>query len=366
MDINEELDEIAFRSYASYVEGKLLVSSLNLDKLVDLSTDMVVELTRVEMGCLMLFSEKTRELSIEACKGLKHKKIRKKAIIKTKNDVIKWIVEWKKPILLSELDKSGIKECFRTISEEIGYGIVLSVPLVAKGKLIGLFNLGEKESGKPFYKQDLQMLSTISGSITIAVENAKLYENLHKSYFSTVSALAEAIETKDPYTRGHSERVSRYAVVIAGAMNLPPFEIEGIRVAGILHDVGKIGLQEGILLKFAPLTDAEFNVIKEHPVVSARIIDRAEFPWEVKLLARHHHERYDGSGYPDKLKGEEIPLGARVLAVADTYEALMADRPYRRGFPKEKALKIIKEVTGTQLDPEIVKVFLNLAEKEEI
>ncbi len=364
-EINEELDEIAFRSYAGYVGAKILTSSHNLNELIDMSTDMVVELTRAELGFLMLFNEKSRELIVESCKGLKQKQIKKKAL-KTKKDVVKWIVERKEPILLSELDKPGVKEFFRAISEEIEPGIILSVPLVVKDRFIGLINLGVKESGKPFYKKEFQMLSLMSGNIAFAIENTKLYKRLLESYFSTVSALAEAIETKDPYTRGHSERVSMYAANIARAMNLTESEITGIRVAGLLHDIGKIGLQEGILLKFAPLTDAEFNVIKEHPVVSARIIDRAEFPWEVKSLARHHHERYDGSGYPDSIKGEDIPLGARILAVADTYEALMADRPYRRGFPKEKTLEMIKEAAGTQLDPEIVKVFLDLVEKVEI
>lgn len=365
-DIQKELDEITFRSYAGYVGGKLLASSLNLNKLNAMSIDMIVEVIRVELGFLMLFNEKSRELSVESCKGLKQKLIKKKACIKTKKDVVKWIVEWKKPVILSELDNPGMKEFFRTILEEVEPGIILSLPLVVKDKFIGLINLGEKESRKPFYKKDLQLLSTISGPVAITIENAKLYEDLHKSYFSTVSALAEAIETKDPYTRGHSERVSRYAIAIAGAMNLSEFEIEGIRVAGILHDIGKIGLPEVILLKCGPLSDAEFNVIKEHPVVSARIIDSAEFPWEVKSLARHHHERYDGSGYPDGIKGEDIPLGARILTMADSYEALMSDRPYRRGFPKEKTLEIIKEAAGTQLDPEIVSAFLGLAGKGEI
>jgi len=279
------MDEIAFHSYAGYVGVKILASSLNLNKLIDISTDMVVELMRVEQGCLMLFNEKSGELSVESCKGLKQKQIKKKTSIKTKKDVVKWIVEWKEPILLSELAEPRVKEFFRAISEEIEHGICLSIPLVAKDKLIGLFNLGEEESGKPFCKKDLQMLSTISGTLAIAVENAKLYQDLLKSYFSTVSA---------------------------------------------------------------------------------RIIDRAEFPWDVKSLARHHHKRYDGKGYPGGLKGKDIPLGARILAVADTYEALMADRPYRRGFAKEKTLEIIKEPIGNQPDPKIVQVFRDLAVKEEI
>jgi putative nucleotidyltransferase with HDIG domain len=365
-DIEKELDEASFRSYAAYVGGKLLASGLDLDKLVYMATDMIVELMRVEFGYLMLFNEKTRECIVKTVKDTKEKPVVKKIRIKTKNDVVKWIANWKKPVLLSELDELSVIEFFNKISEEIESEITLSVPLVVRDNFVGLINIGEKESKGPFNQMDLRLLTTLGDYVAVALENAKLYEGLLKSYLSAVSALAEAIETKDPYTRGHSERVSKYATVIAKAMNLPESEIEGIRVAGILHDIGKIGLQEGILLKFAPLTDAEFGVIKEHPVVSAKIIEKAEFPWDIKPLARHHHERYDGGGYPNGLKGEDIPLGARILAVADTYEALLADRPYRRGFPKENALEVIKEAAGPQLDPAIVPVFLKLVEKGEI
>jgi putative nucleotidyltransferase with HDIG domain len=337
--IEKELDEISFRSYAVYVGGKLLAHGLDLNKLADIAADMFVELMRVELGYFMLFNEKSCELSVKSVKF------------------------------------------FGKMSEKIGLETALSCPLVVKDKFVGMINLGEKESKKAFSGKDLRLLSTMSGQVTVAIENAKLYEGLLKSYLSAVSALAEAIETKDPYTRGHSaeaietkdpytrghsERVSKYAAVIASAMNRSESEIEGIRIAGILHDIGKIGVPEGILLKFAPLTDAEFSVIKQHSTISARIIEKAELPWDVTSLARHHHERYNGSGYPDGLKGKDIPFGARILAVADAYEALLADRPYRRGFPKEKALEIIKEAAGTQLDPKIVPVFLELVEKGEI
>ena len=342
IDIEKELDETSFRSYAIYIEGKLLASSLNLKKLVDMVIDMFVELMRVESGYLMLFNEKSRELRVKAVKGLNQKCIGKEGRIKIEKDIVRWIADWKKPIRPSDLDELAIKEFFRAMIEKLGTEITLAVPLVVNDKFIGLINLGKKESKKTFTQEDLRLLSTISGHVAMAIENAKLYEGLLKSYFSAVSALAEAIETKDLYTRGHSERVSKYATAIARGMNLPESEIEGIRVAGILHDVGKIGVQEGILLKFGPLTNAEFGVIKEHPDTSYKIIEKGEFPWEIKSLARHHHESYDGSGYPDGLKGEDIPFGARILAVADTYEALLADRPYRRGFPKEKALEIIK------------------------
>lgn len=361
-----ELEETDFRSYVTYLEGKLLASGLDLKKLTDMCTDMFVELMRVDLGYLMLFSEKSGELSIEAVKGLKQEQVKKEDTLKITKDVVEWIVECKKPVLLSELDDLRIKGFFSRTSKKVGAETTLSIPLVVKNKFIGLVNLGGKESKEQFSPKDFQMLSGWSSNFAVAISNAQLHEGLLKSYFGAVSALAEAIETKDPYTRGHSDRVSRYASAMAQAMNLPESEIDGIRVAGILHDVGKIGVPEGLLLKFSPLSEAEFEVIKEHSVISDKIIEKAVFPWDVRPLARHHHERYDGGGYPDGLRGKDIPLGARILAVADTYEALLADRPYRAGFPKEKALEIIKEVAGTQLDPGIVSVFLDLVEKGEI
>jgi len=146
-------------------------------------------------------------------------------------------------------------------------------------------------------------------------------------------------------------------------MNLSEPEIESIRITGILHDIGKIGIPEGILLKFDPLTDAEFGLIKEHVIIGEKIIEKADFPWDIKSLARHHHERYDGGGYPNGLSRDDIPLGSRILAVADTYEALRSDRPYREEFPRERALEIIREAAGGQLDRKVVSVFLELVEK---
>lgn len=369
VDINSELQELAevsFRFYAAHVVGKLLASGLNLKKLSDIITDMFVELMRVDLGWLMLFDEKSQELTVKTVKGLKQECIKKDGSVKVKKDAVKWIVDRKIPVLLSELNEKPVKDFFHTLAKETGGRIVLSVPLLTKDSFLGLINLGEREFKKPFSQKDLRVLHTLSTYVVMAIENEKLYEGLFESYLSAVSALAEAIETKDPYTRGHSDRVSRYAAAIARAMNLPEFEIEGTRVAGILHDIGKIGVPEGLLLKFSPLTHAEFDVIKGHSVISEKIIEKAKFPWDIRSVARHHHERYDGGGYPAGLRGEDIPLGARILAVADTYEALLADRPYRKGYPKEKVLEIIKEVAGTQLDPSIVSVFLDLVEKGEI
>ena len=261
----------------------------------------------------------------------------------------------------------------------------INVPLVTKDKIIGLLLVANFKNAL-FSARDNQNLSALASHGAVAFENARLYENLRLTYFSIVSALTSAIEAKDPYTRGHSVLVSRFAVAIATEMNLSRSMVESIEIAGLLHDLGKIGVPEDILCKKEKLTNAEYEVVKGHPEIALKILGPVEFPGflgkdkgqdalpemtlrlfeladlsdDVKLMIFHHHERYGGGGYPRGIKKEEIPLGARILAVADTFEALTADRPYRKAFGPQEALKIVLQVSGEQLDPAIVRVFAKL------
>jgi HD-GYP domain-containing protein (c-di-GMP phosphodiesterase class II) len=237
-----------------------------------------------------------------------------------------------------------------------------------------------------FDSRDQQNLTALASHGAVAFENARLYDDLKRTYFSIVSTLTSAIEAKDPYTQGHSVLVSKFAVAIARAMNLSYSMIESIQIAGLLHDLGKLGVPEDILLKKDKLTFAEYEVVKSHPEIALKILGPVEFPHfvaeaakgqdrpemtlslfetadlseEVKLMIFYHHERYAGGGYPKGLKSDEIPIGARIMAVADTFEALTADRPYRKAFGVDEACKILIKVRGEQLDPRIVNVFLKL------
>ena len=166
----------------------------------------------------------------------------------------------------------------------------------------------------------------------IAIENAQAYERLKAQSLETISALAAAMEVKDPYTSGHSQKVTELAIAIAQKMGLPPEEVENLRMAGILHDIGKIGIPDSVLNKPARLTSAEMVMVEAHPVISAQIVGKIEALAHLVPIIRHHHEWYDGKGYPDGLKGEEIPLLARILAVADGFEAMTSERPYRRAM----------------------------------
>ena len=201
--------------------------------------------------------------------------------------------------------------------------------------------------------------------------NAHLEERIDKrtreltqSYLSTVLVLVAAVEAKDPYTKGHSELVSRYANFISREMGLPAREKETIQVAGVLHDVGKIAIDERVLLKPGPLTAQERRLIKAHPEKAVSILEKAKLPWDVIPIIKHHHEHFDGTGYPDGLKGKDIPLGARILAVADTFDAMNSKRPYRQAYPREVIVNELEQGSGSQFDPQVSGAFLKVIGKE--
>ncbi|MDP3730040.1 MAG: diguanylate cyclase [Candidatus Omnitrophota bacterium] len=192
----------------------------------------------------------------------------------------------------------------------------------------------------------------------------KLHKEANESLTESVLAFAKTIEVKDHYTGEHVERTVKYATGIAKALDLSPSEIEMVRQAAMLHDLGKIGISESILNKKAKLTDKEIEDIRKHPKIAADILRPIHVLNAIIPFILYHHERWDGKGYPTKLKGEDIPLGARIVAIADVYQALVSKRPYRKAFSKLKALKIIKEASGTQFDPHIVDIFLDVIKKE--
>lgn len=206
---------------------------------------------------------------------------------------------------------------------------------------------------KPLTRQEL--LTAVNARLSRAQE-IKLAQ-LHKAYEASLTALANAIDVRDPYTRGHVERVTAYAQAIAQQMNCRDSLIEQIRFGSILHDIGKIFIPNEVLLKSSPLTPEEWEKMKQHPITGAEMIKDIPYLAPAAPIIRYHHERWDGSGYPDGLKGEQVPLGARIVAVADAFDAMSIDRPYSNGRKLKESYQEILSCSGTQFDPQVVKAF---------
>ncbi len=239
-------------------------------------------------------------------------------------------------------------------------GSLICFPLKTASRVIGVLNLVRTKEHDFFSNLDLEIINVLASQASIAIENVRLYSNIRDNYLKTIRAFALAVEAKDEYTHGHSENVMKYTVVLAKHLGLPDHEIELVKYAGLLHDIGKIGISENILNKPGKLTVQEFEEIKKHPELGARIISDVPFLKSLVPMVLHHHEFYNGCGYPLKIAGNAIPFGARILSVADAFEAMTSDRPYRKSLSQEVAINILIEEQGKQFDPQVVKAFLEI------
>lgn len=239
-------------------------------------------------------------------------------------------------------------------------------PLKIRSKLLGVLSAFMCDGEGRFGERDLYYLSFMANKAASAMESLALYENIYNNLLATLYAFVKAIEARDPYTKQHSNRVTRISMALAKAMACSPEEQDILNVAGLLHDIGKIGIRDEILLKPGRLSREEFSIIQQHPIIGADIMDNLGLWHREKMIVRGHHERFDGKGYPDRLKGHDIPLLARILSVADVYDAIASDRAYRKRMEEEKILEIMYGGAGSQFDPDIIDIFRRLYESGEI
>lgn len=263
----------------------------------------------------------------------------------------------REPILVEDMQES---DRFLESEDDVRFRArsVLAIPLISEGEPVGVLNFGGDAREASFTPQDRDLVVTLGRHVAVALEKGQLVEGLKRTVADSIRALAGAIEAKDSYTRGHSDRVTHYSRLIAQSMGVPPLEIGVIVNAAILHDVGKIGVPEAVLHKPGRLDEEEFGYIQRHPEVGVEIVREIFAMADTLPIIRHHHERVDGRGYPGRVGGGDIPLGARILAVADTYDAMTSDRPYRKGLAAEVAYEEIERCTGTQFDPDVARAFL--------
>jgi putative nucleotidyltransferase with HDIG domain len=234
---------------------------------------------------------------------------------------------------------------------------VMIAPLSNKERTLGAVSIVFEQDEDFIRQQTLKLLYILSGFFSLSLENAYLFEDLKKSYFDTIRAVANSVEARDAYTRGHSNRVAEISKIIAAEMGWGRRDLEMIDWGGVLHDLGKVGISDSILNKPGKLTDEEFAIMKSHPSIGGQIIGGIAFLEPLMPYIAQHHERYDGRGYPAGFKGEEIAIQGRLLAIADTYDAMTSDRPYRKGLAAQIAYDEILKCTGTQFDPVLVRAF---------
>ncbi|HMQ35456.1 MAG TPA: response regulator [Chloroflexaceae bacterium] len=238
------------------------------------------------------------------------------------------------------------------------------VVLRSHDRPVGYLHLARRPEQPPFDAGERRLLGIFAGQVAASLDNAQLHQALKDQHRQTIEALAEAIDARDAHTYGHSRQVTRYAVRLAEVAGLPPERVALLDYAGLLHDVGKIGIRDYILLKPGGLSDEEFAIMRRHPQIGVKIIERVRGLRRTLPIIEAHHERWDGKGYPHGLAGEAIPLEARILAIADSFEAMTADRAYRPAMAAEEALAILLRGRGTAWDADLVELFVELIRRE--
>lgn len=349
MTYNEET--IVSSLHALHDLSKALNSSLDISMVEEMILHKTSKLMRSPKVLILLLNDKTKSLNIHNALGFEPSEL----MVHTFENIqpFEHCIVHKGSVItidevLSPADTEIRKICPRLFE-------MLFAPLEIQGKAYGL--LGVMGRKKNFSRIDLEIFCSIGSQAAVAMENAGLYAKLHSTFLHTAEAMAEAISSRDPYTGGHTRRVRTYALQLAEKLGLNAEEKNTLRLAAILHDVGKIGIDDAILRKAEQLTDEERLKMSSHPRIGARILGYVDEMKAVIPGVLHHHEWFNGSGYPDGLAGEQIPLQARIIAIADAFDALTTDRPYRRASTAIAALDILARESGVHFDPELLLIF---------
>lgn len=331
-----------------------LASTMDLNNMLTIVVNQVVEISQALVCAIRLVSEKDPyTLELKALKGIRTENY-DRGSLDIRQDISGLVFE-KKDVVVFELQDNNIPyEYYRALYRENGAKCVVFTPITVKAKVIGLLCTTLEEIPK---KELVELISSLSNNIAIAIDNARAYETLKHSYLKTVQSLVSVVEAKDEYTESHSIRVAKYSAFIAKEMNFPKSFIEDIWVAGVLHDIGKIGINDSILNKAGPLTKDEYNAIKQHPDIAYRIVSKIGLGENILKAIKHHHERHDGKGYPDMIKGEDISIMAAIISVSDAFDAITSNRPYRKSRSISQGINEIVANRGTQFNPSVVQAF---------
>ncbi|MDF2522123.1 MAG: putative sensor protein, partial [Clostridia bacterium] len=327
--------------------------TLDLDEMLDIVAEQIMAASQ-GLCCIVGLLEENNEFILKSIKGIKLEDMSTVNVDATKNRALKLIGNQRYFIIEHKGEEALPSEYFKLLHREDGYRFTLFNPIVAHGKQIGLISTVLKN--KP--NQELaELITSMANNIALSIDNAKAYENVKNSYLKTVQSLVSTIEAKDMYTESHSVRVAKYATFIAKELNMDKNDVEDVWVAGVLHDIGKIGISDTILNKKDRLTDEEYQLVKQHPTIAHKIISNIGLNQGIMKAVRHHHERYDGRGYPDGLNGENIDLMASIISVADAFDAITSERSYKQPKSLREGIEELNACKGKQFNPQVVDIF---------
>lgn len=326
----------------------------NIDAFLELILSVTVDAVGGNYGMLLVIEDPGDNLIVKSAYGLESDYPVGKRI-SAADEVTGWVAKQKKPLLIPRLHKvsPGESEGLSVFDPPL-----ICAPLVFHNKSLGAILISGKKEAPNFEEDELVILSNIASQIALAMENSRLNADNQKAYFETITALALAVEARDVYSRGHSDRVGEYALKIAQQLNLNEQQIKTIKETAQLHDVGKIGISDDILRKTEGLNDVERKIMEQHPIIGEGIIIPLHGFAHLRDAIRHHHEWLDGSGYPDHLKDGQISLEAQVLSVADCFDAMTTDRPYQKGKTPQEAKAELLQYAGIRYDKKIVDALI--------
>jgi len=355
---NVRLQSAVDRLSALNEMGLVLNSTMEPRELFDLLLQKTASTLGAKIGYLLLYDKSSDHYTIGAIHGVLSQYDQYDRIPLREGGISKKVIETGEPLLVEDVrevphfSNVGFLGFYRET--------IICAPLRIKGEIRGTLTIANRKKAGPFTEEDLEILSTIAAQASIAINNANLYEDQEATYLATVQALVSTIEASDAYTRGHSERVRHYSMALGARLGLDTLASKNLEQAAILHDIGKIGIDLSLLHKEGSLSYGEIEQLQQHPHIGNKILEPIHFLKNVRTIIAQHHERFDGKGYPAALPGEDIMLEAKILAVADSFDAMTSDRPYRKALSHEVAIQELIDCSGTQFDPEVSRVFVQL------
>ncbi|MFH1135440.1 MAG: HD domain-containing phosphohydrolase [Pseudomonadota bacterium] len=361
--LNRRLQEKVDHLWSIHEAGRVILSEFDLGKLLPEVLRIFLKEIGYSRGMIMLLDEQGEVLRFVEVVGVSQREkeamARYEIPLTRKSNILVRVALTGQPVVAPDVSALKLNQENVLIKNFKPQSLVI-LPLLSRGRVIGVLAADRGSRGQAGPNLDHDFLQGFANQVALAIENARMYQEQRNRYLVSIQALVEALEAKDPYTRGHSERVTHYAVHLAEEIGLPAHKVEQLRNMCLVHDIGKIGVERSILNKKDALSEAEINTIRYHPIIGHKIIDPLKLSPEEVAIVRRHHERYDGQGYPDGLAGEDIPIQVRVVSVCDSFDAMTSDRPYRHALSVNEALFRLRGAAGTQLDPQLVRTFEKL------